>query len=56
MIDRIVESFTKPSMELTAIDKLIQTSTIVGVVIIVLLIIGVITLIKETIEEERKRK
>lgn len=38
MIDRVVETFTKPKMEITMIDELIQTGAIVIFVAIVLLI------------------
>ena len=38
MIDKIIEAFTKPKMEITMVDELIQTGTIVIFVAIVLLI------------------
>lgn len=56
MINRIIEAFTKPKMEITAVDELIQGITTFGVIIIILFIIGIIYIIKETIEDEKKRK
>ena len=56
MINRIIEAFTKPKMEITAVDELIQDLTILGVIIIILFIIGIIYIIKETVEDEKKRK
>lgn len=56
MISRIIEAFTKPKMEITAVDELIHDLTILGIIIIILFIIAIIFLIKETIEDEKKRK
>lgn len=56
MINRIIEAFTKPKMEITPVDELIQGITTLGVIIIILFIAAIIFLIKETIEDEKKRK
>lgn len=56
MIDRIVESFTKPQIEITAVDEMIQTFVVLGVAIIILFAVGLIMLIKEFIEDERKKR
>lgn len=56
MINRIIEAFTKPQIEVTAVDEMIQIFVVLGVVIIILFAVGLIMLIKEFIEEERIRK
>lgn len=38
MIDRIVETFTKPKMEITAIDELIQGATIIFLLVLAIII------------------
>lgn len=43
MIDRIIESFTKPKMEITAIDEFIQCMTIVGLMVLVYFIYIIIS-------------
>ena len=56
MIDRIIEAFTKPQIEITAVDEMIQTFVTLGVVFIILFAVGLIMLIKEFIEDERKKR
>ena len=56
MINRIIEAFTKPQIEITAVDEMIQTFVVLGVAIIILFAVGLIMLIKEFIEDERKKR
>lgn len=56
MINRIIEAFTKPQIEVTVVDEMIQTFVVLGVVIIILFAVGLIILIKEFIEDERKKR
>ena len=56
MINRIIEAFTKPQIEITAVDEMIQTFVVLGVVIIILFAVGLIMLIKEFIEDARRKR
>lgn len=48
MIDKIIEAFTKPKMEITMVDELIQT----GVIVIFVAIIVVIYLLIKTFSKK----
>ena len=52
MIDRIIESFTKPKMEITCFDELIQSATI----IVFLFLVVVIYLVVKDFLVNRKDK
>ena len=53
MINRIIEAFTKPKLEITALDEFIQTTTVLIVAIIIL--IGYI-IIKNFIYSRKDKK
>lgn len=42
MIHRIIEAFTRPHYQITAIDELIQSATILAVIFVVVVIIAVV--------------
>ena len=43
MVDRIVEAFTKPKMQLTAIDEFIQFITTIGFVFLIIVVLILIS-------------
>lgn len=47
MIDRIIESFTKPKMEITAIDEFIQSISIIGFVFLIIIVLILISVFME---------
>lgn len=51
MIDRVIEAFTKPKMQITAVDEFIQNTT---VIVIFLLIAVVYIIYKDYLENRRK--
>ena len=60
MIDRVIETFTKPEIELTFMDKIIQCIAIITIVTITLMIIaGIIQFLSflngKIIEREMKK-
>ena len=56
MIDRIVESFTKPQLEITAIDSLIQGVIISIAVILIVLIVSFVSVVKDEIKDKKIRR
>ena len=53
MIDRIIESFTKPKMEITALDEFIQSATLLVAVVLAIIIYIVF---KDFIENRRSKR
>lgn len=56
MIDRIVESFTKPQLEITAIDSLIQGVIISIAIILIVLIVSFVSVVKDEIKDKKIRR
>lgn len=53
MINRVIEAFTKPKIQVTAIDEFIQSIT--GIVII-LIILAIYVIVSDHLEKRRNKK
>lgn len=42
MVDRIIEAFTKPKLEITAVDEFIQCSTIIIAIVLIFVICSLV--------------
>lgn len=53
MINRIIEAFTKPKIQVTAIDEFIQSIT---VIVIILIILAIYVIVSDYLEKRRNNK
>lgn len=53
MINRVIEAFTKPKMQITAVDEFIQSIT---EIVIILIILAIYVLVSDYLEKRRNKK